>query len=277
MSRHSLSVLYPRAFVTGASSGLGQAFVRMLLDEGVEVWGTSRDVARLSLFSDEGRFHPVCLDLDQPAEAERAFREAAEAAGGAFDLVVMNAGYGVFAPFTSTDFGVWQRQLEAMVLVVARLSHLALAQMRTRERGCLVQVSSIAAELPIAYLSAYNMSKAALSALSQSLDLETELSGIRVLDFRPGDHRTGFNKSIQSGGVPAHPALEKVWTRLESIMADSPAPSRAAQDLRRALLRGRRGTLRSGGFFQTILAPAFMAIAPDALRRRLLARYFDCR
>jgi len=119
-----VSDLYRTAFVTGASTGLGRAFAEMLLADGVKVWGTARDAARLGGLTAQPNFTPVTLDLRDGARAEAVFREA-EAASGGFDLVVNNAGYGVYGGFATTDFSVWQEQLEVMLVHTARLAHAA--------------------------------------------------------------------------------------------------------------------------------------------------------
>src|SRR5947209_3098863 len=102
-----VSDLHRTAFITGASTGLGRAFAEMLLADGVRVWGTSRDLARLSPlgapssgFRSPAAFTPVALDLRDGRAAEEKFLTADRAAGG-FDLVINNAGYGVFAEFTA--------------------------------------------------------------------------------------------------------------------------------------------------------------------------------
>ena len=126
-----LSSQFRTAFVTGASSGLGRAFTEMLLAEGVRTWGTSRDPARLAGLGPQG-FTPVALDLAAPAAAVAAWRAAALQAGGAFDLVVNNAGYGVFGEFGATDWPVWQAQLEAMLGTTLQLVHAAYGAMRAQ-------------------------------------------------------------------------------------------------------------------------------------------------
>jgi len=274
-----LAELYPRAFVTGASAGLGRAFAGMLLGEGVRVWGTARDAARLTDLAARhpALFTPVVLDLANPAAAEAAFERAAKSAGGAFDLVINNAGYGVFGAFDATEFAVWQAQLDAMLGTTLRLAHTAQRGMRARKRGCLVNVSSLAAEFPLPFLSGYNVAKAGLSALSESLIVETRGTGLSVIDFRPGDYRTGFNhamSSASSSAPAASPAARRVWQHLEANLHAAPPPVRAAADLRRALLRGRSGTVRSGSFFQARLAPLFARLAPASWRRAVAAKYF---
>mgnify|MGYP003335389967 CR=1 FL=1 len=192
-----LATRFRTALVTGASTGLGRAFARMLLAEGVAVWGTSRDAARLADLTQEHpqAFHPVVLELADAAAAAQAFRAAEQAAGG-FDLVVNNAGFGAFGVFADTDFAVWREQLEVMLVNTTLISHLALVGMRQRNRGALVNVSSLAAEFPLPFQSAYNMAKAGLTALNESLMIETAGTGVVVLDVRPGDYRTDFEGSV---------------------------------------------------------------------------------
>jgi short-subunit dehydrogenase len=265
--------LYPTAFVTGASTGLGRAFAEMLLADGVRVWGTARETVRMAELAAHNSFTPVALELRDSATAENVFLGANHAAGG-FALVVNNAGYGVFGDFTATDFGVWQEQLEVMLVNTARLSHAALRGLRARGGGALVNVSSLAAEFPLPFQSAYNMAKAGLTALNESLMIETAGSGVIVLDVRPGDYRTDFEGSVRRPPGAATPAMARAWAAFQRMMETGPAPAHAAAALRRALLRRRSGTVRCGRFFQAVLAPLLARFGSLPLRRKILAKYF---
>lgn len=258
----------------------------MLLAEGVQVWGTARDPGRLTALAQTGpAFHPVALDLAAPAAAEAAYHRAAAEAGGSFDLVVNNAGYGIFADFAGTDFAVWQRQIDAMLTTTLRLAHAAVRDFLARSdggrRGCLVNVASLAVEFPLPGMTGYNVAKAGLAACSESLIVETRGRGITVIDFRPGDYRTDFNQAMQTqfpGGLaPVEPRMRRAWIALERNLQAAPPPARAAADLRRALRRGRSGTIRSGSFFQARLAPLFARLAPLPLRRAVTGLYFGTR
>ncbi|MBL9193681.1 MAG: SDR family NAD(P)-dependent oxidoreductase [Opitutaceae bacterium] len=280
LHRAALGSSFSTAFVTGASSGLGRAFCAMLLEEGVTVWGTARDPARLTgPWAGPGTFLPVRLDLRDSPGSEAAFAVAAEAAGGSFDLVIHNAGYGVFGAFETVPATTWIEQLETMLLTTLRLNHAALARFRRRDpaRGTLVNVSSLAVEFPLPFMSGYNVAKSGLSALSESLIFETRGSGVTVIDFRPGDYRTSFNQAMSVHASPADPALQPYWRALETNLEASPGPELAARDLRRALARGRSGTVRSGGFFQSRLAPWLAGLAPQSWRRAAQTRYFGGR
>lgn len=275
MSAGPLSSRYRTAFVTGASTGLGLAFTRMLLGEGVQVWGTARDPGRLPNLVG---FHPVRLDLNDGARAEAAFREAERASGG-FDLVINNAGFGAFGAFATTEFEVWEEQLRVMLVNTARIAHLAMRGLRARSRGALVNISSIAGEFGLPYQPAYNATKAGLSALSESLMYEVKGTGIIVIDFRPGDFRTDFEGAVRRPDQPGLDAINagrmaRAWTAFGRMMGGGPAPTLAAESLRRALLRERSGTVRTGRFFQAVMAPFLTRFAPLALKRRLQEVYF---
>jgi NAD(P)-dependent dehydrogenase (short-subunit alcohol dehydrogenase family) len=279
-----VSAQHRTAFVTGAASGLGRAFTTMLLDEGVRVWGTSRDPARLAGLGGarvESPFIPVALDLADGAAAEAAFRRAAGEAGGAFDLVINNAGYGVFGDFAETPAEIWLAQIDALLLATLRLNRAAFGLMRARGRGCLVNISSLAAEFPLPFMAGYNVAKAGLSALSESLIFESRGTGVTVIDFRPGDYRTAFNDAMKPSSsphdAPAPPRRAAAWRVLERNLRASPPAARAAADLRRALRRNRSGVVRSGSWFQASAAPFLARLAPAALVRAATARYFGCR
>ena len=270
-----LSARYRAAFVTGASTGLGLAFTDMLLAAGVEVWGTSRDPARLLA---RAGFHAVALELGDGPAAERLFLDAEKAADG-FDLVINNAGFGAFGAFAHTDFAVWEEQLRMMLVNTARLSHAALRGMLARRHGALVNISSIAGEFGMPYQAVYNTTKAGLSALNESLMYEVKGTGVIVLDFRPGDFRTDFDGSVrrpaQAGADPMQTdRMARVWRSFTAMMQSGPPPAQAAADLQAALLRGRSGTVRTGRFFQAVLAPFLARFGSLALKRRIQEKYF---
>lgn len=275
---HNVCDLHRTALVTGASTGLGRAFAEMLLAEGVHVWGTSRDLTRLApLATAKGgeRFTPLALELNDHAKLDAAWGEAERAANG-FDIVLNNAGYGVFAEFATANFSVWEEQLQVMLINTARLSHHAVRGMLNRKHGALVNVSSLAAEFPLPFQSAYNMAKAGLSALNESLMVELAGSGVVVIDMRPGDYRTDFEGSVRRPHtVPDRSRMQRAWTAFERMMQSGPAPAHAADSLRRALLANRSGTVRTGRFFQAVVAPFLARFGSLPIKRDIQARYFD--
>jgi uncharacterized protein len=250
---------------------LGAAFVDMLVGEGVEVWGTARSRERVP---DRERFHGLALELSDKLSIDAVWA-AAERDSGGIDLLINNAGAGQFAAFATQGDVAWEQQLAVLLLGPARLARHALPAMRARGRGCIVNVSSLAVDFPIPFMSAYDAAKAGLSALSASLDLEGADTQVRVLDFRPGDYRTSFNQAMHISPSHLDPgAPVRVWTRLEALSASAPQAARAARDLRAALVRRRRGVVRSGSFFQARLAPWLQRFAPLRLSALVQRRYF---
>ncbi len=275
MPRTPLRSRFRTALVTGAGSGLGRVFADMLRAEGVEVWGTSR---RPESLPGGERFHPAAFDLAAGDAAAEALVVQVEGESGGLDLLVHNAGYGVFGGLLDQPLAVWRAQLDEMLGSSLALNRAAFVAMAPRRHGAIVNVTSMAVEFPIPYLSGYNIAKAGLAALTESLILEAPAAGISFVDFRPGDYRTGFNQTMFATPPETMPAAaQRVARRLDATLAAAPPAERAARDLRRALAQGRTGVVRSGSFFQTVLAPLGARLVPLALRRAVMARYFGIR
>jgi uncharacterized protein len=99
-----------------------------------------------------------------------------------------------------------------------------------------------------------------------------------VIDFRPGDYRTAFNKAMHTHSPTTGASrTAHAWRAVEANLNGAPPPARAAADLRRALLRRRSGVVRSGSFFQARLAPLLARLVPAPLARAAAARYFSSR
>lgn len=265
-----LGDVYVRALVTGASSGLGLAFSKALIAEGVEVWGTSRNPD--SVF-DSSKMHPVKLDLLVEEDVREWFNNLDEAVGG-FDLVINNAGFAVLGEAASLTSSQVDTQLRVLLEAPLHIGIAAVQGMRLREKGCLVNVSSVAADMWIPCLSVYNTAKAGLSAFSQSLMLEAPDGAPWVIDFKPGDYQTSFNKSMQKTVRDNSPGSIHMWAELEAQMADAPSVSNAANDLVTSLRKFRHVTGYSGTFVQSKVATVLGRLLPNVFKRKLLRRYY---
>lgn len=253
--------------MTGGSSGLGLAFVEGLLGEGVEVWATSRDASRLKK---RKNLHPIELDLQEAAALETLLRSPPWEDKPA--LLINNAGYGRFAAWAELGGMDLEAQVRAMLLGPARLCQYFLEK-ETTPPTAVVNVSSLAVEFPLPCMHGYNLVKAGLSGLSRSLALEYPGGRGRpfVLDFRPGDFRTAFNRSVRRS---PDSALQPVWERLETHLENGAHPDRAWKSLRRGLMKGRSGTVRTGTFFQARVAALFAKCAPEAWVSRAHRNYY---
>ncbi len=266
-------------FVSGASRGLGRAIAEYWLTRGCEVWGSARKTGGLADLLEREQFHPVEMDLGDRDALLLAY-ESAEVAAQGFDLVVNNAGFGIFGELTEIADTRWENQITAMLTHTVLLIRRQIGLMKSRGSPAnLVNISSLAVEFPLPFMSGYNVAKSGLSALSESLLMELSHTPIGVIDFRPGDYRTEFNDPMR-GDLPQSESggrLGTAWETLEKNIREAPEPEQAAADLHRAIAFNRRGVVRSGGWFQTVIAPFLLRFAPVGLARSVHWRYFGLR
>lgn len=269
---HLKKLGYRTALITGAGSGLGLAFTRALLDEGLTVWGTSRREDGLKA---EPGLVAARLELGDAASIDQLCDRIERESDG-IDLLIANAGFGVFGSFASRGIEDWETQVEAMLGGTMRLVHRIMNAMGDRHPATIVLITSLAVEFPIPFLSGYNAAKAGLSGFARGLMVESTGVGPTIVDFRPGDFRTSFNRSMGLTATDPNPSdrAQTVSRRLDAIMATSPDPQRAARDLIRALRRQRHQVVASGTFFQARLAPMLSRLLPESWLRAAARRYF---
>lgn len=175
-----------KAVVTGASSGIGEATARRLGRDGWELILVARRADRLEALCDElGRARFVAVDLtehDAPARVR-------EAAGEELHLLVNNAGAAWRAAFGDTERGGWENVRRTMELnfdAALRLTEALLPLVRASAPSSIVNVSSIAGRVARPNVGAYNASKFALAAWSESLHYEEKRHGVHVGTVLPG-------------------------------------------------------------------------------------------
>src|SRR3989441_11245294 len=181
-----------KVLLTGASSGIGLAIAQSLIARGDEVWGTSRNLIRLEQLP---RLHPVLLDLSNSRSIDEAFK-GAHLAAGYFDVVINNAGSGHFGPAEHLSDTEIKRQFQVLLFSHLQLMRLALAAMRPRGEGLIINVTSLASRLPVPFMAAYNAAKAALASFTMSIQLELGDSRVHIVDLQPGDICTEFNQAV---------------------------------------------------------------------------------
>ena len=239
------------------------------MNQGIAVLGTSRNSSGLI---QHPSFTPVDLDLIEEKNLQAWFNEWDEKIGG-FDLVINNAGFAAFGTTSEIQVEHIEEQLQVLLHGPIQLASAAVTAMRKREKGCLVNVSSVAGEMWIPYMSIYNSAKAGLSAFSQSLMLESPENPPWIIDFRPGDYRTAFNQNIRRT-EEKNELVEHMWKKMEDAMCKAPSASIAGEDLLSALRKFTHCTSYSGTFVQTRIASMLSRLLPNALKRKVLRRYY---
>ena len=220
---------WTRALVTGASSGIGEAFARHLAAAGTDLVVVARRRHRLEelaagLAGDHGVGVEV-LDADLTesealASVERRLRERDRPV----DLLVNNAGFGGHGPFIELDVDRQSDQVRIHALAMLRLSHAAIGGMVERGRGGVINVSSMAGLVPLPQWATYSASKAFMTRFSKALHEELRPSGVGVLALQPGFTRTEFHDhtEFRRSSVPGPfwmPAERVVESALDALAA----------------------------------------------------------
>ena len=171
------------------------------------------------------------------------------------------------------------QQFQILVFAQIALCQLALGAMQKRGSGLIINVSSLAARLPVPFMSAYNAAKAALASFTMSLQLELEGSDIRVIDLQPGDIHTDFNNAVtKTSDVDARyrARAEQTWRVLDRNMRAAPKPELVARRIA-TLIEAANPPPRStvGDVFQSRIAPLIFRVLPQRVRIWGLKKYYE--
>ncbi|WP_369254343.1 SDR family oxidoreductase [Streptomyces sp. R35] len=195
-------------FITGTSRGLGRAFAESALERGDKVAATARNVATLddlvTKYGDEAVL-PLALDVTDKAAVAGAV-SAAHEKFGRLDVVVNNAGYGLFGMVEEITEQQLRDQMETNLFGAFWVSQAVLPIMRAQRSGHIVQISSVGGIGAFPSLGAYHASKWALEGFSDSLSQEVAGLGIKVTIVEPGGFATdwGGSSAAQTEPIPAY-------------------------------------------------------------------------
>jgi dehydrogenase/reductase SDR family member 7B len=250
-------------WVTGASSGIGEALARELAARGARLVLSARRVDRLEDVRrgcGEDRARVVALDLGEPASFPEVVGQA-EALFGRIDVLVNNAGVSQRSLFVETEPAVIRRLAEIDFLGPVLLTRAALPAMVARGSGHLVFVSSLTGKVGIPLRTIYAAAKHALCGFADSLRPELWRHGIGVSVVAPGFVRTDISQSALEGDGRAHGTLD-------AGIAAGISAQRCALAIVRALERERREVFVGLGRRER-LALTLKALAPGLLARML--------
>lgn len=204
--------------ITGASRGFGGEAARRIAARGNTVIATMRNPVRDGPAIVEGledRITPARLDVTDPAGVEAVVGEAL-ARHERIDVLINNAGYGLYGPIEEvSEEQVW-RQFDTNVLGQWRLAKAVLPSMRERGAGKIVNVSSLAGRVPGAWLGMYAAAKHAVEGMSEALRFEVGHTGVQVCILEPGMYVSDW----QTGSLDvAAPQLEGRSAYQETVAA----------------------------------------------------------
>lgn len=210
------------ALVTGASSGIGEATALALAEQGAKVAVAARRKDRLDQLATKLAglgAEPLVLvaDLASEAEAQRIVKET-EAHYGRLDILINNAGVMYLEPVAEADLGRWRRMLELNVLSLIASTQAALAGMRTRREGHIVNISSVAGRVANPNSAAYAATKFGVVGFSESLRREVYQDNIRVSVIEPGLVDTELRDHI--GHASVKQALSTVASGMRQLQSE---------------------------------------------------------
>ncbi len=193
-----------RIWITGASSGIGQALAKRFSDEGAAVILSGRRSDALELVAMACRGATLELPFEATDfEALPAIAERAMAWRGGIDILVNNAGVSQRSLAVDTDFETYRRLMEVDFFAPLRLTQLVLPAMLERKAGQIIFMASIAGKIGGVLRSGYSAAKHAMIGYADALRAENEHAGIKVTVITPGYVRTNIaiNALTGDGGV----------------------------------------------------------------------------
>lgn len=215
---------YQLALITGASSGIGAELAKQLALKGIPLLLTGRDKHKLEELAATLSAPAMLLPLDLTQRSDRnklisAIREYVP------DLIINNAGFGLYGNALSNSVS---EQLQMITLNIEALTEISLISAKVlvdrKGKGTIVNISSVAAFIPIPCFAIYAASKTFVNHFSEALDLELSQSGVRILTMCPGQVDTSFriraskgqSKEKSPASIPVEKAVKIILSKIAS-------------------------------------------------------------
>ena len=242
--------------ITGASQGIGAACAAEFARAGAKLSLVARSEDGLRAAAGNAGALITAADLTTEEGRRRAVDRTVERFG-AIDILINNAGIGLYRPSWDCPMDEVRRMMELNFFAAVGMTQLAVPFMRARRSGMVVNVGSIAGKMTLPWLTIYSASKYALGSLTEGLRMELRGDGIRAMLVCPGYVLTSFQKNVIAGQAPP----KVIEGRRFAISAAD-----CAKDIRRGVERDARTvvTPRSGWFLI-----AAMRLFPSIVETRM--------
>lgn len=232
------------AVVTGGTSGIGRETALYLTQNGCTVYELSRRAEGV-----EGLRH-ISADVTDEESVRRAVEQILQEAGR-IDILVNNAGFGISGAVEFTDTEEAKRQFDVNFFGMVRMNRAVIAVMRKQGGGRIVNLSSVAAPVPIPFQTCYAASKAAINSYTMALANELRPFGVTVCAVMPGDIHTGFTAArhkVGEGDELYGGRISRSVRRMEHDEQTGMDPAKAGAFVGRVALKGGHKPLYTIGF-----------------------------
>lgn len=253
------TLIVESVLITGASSGIGKETAKNLLNKGYTVYAAARSVDNMRDLESLGAIL-LAVDITKDEDITAAVGRIAADHGG-IDVLINNAGFGMYGAMEDSSIADARRQFEVNLFGPARLTQLALPYMRARGAGKIVNISSMGGKIYTPLGSWYHATKHALEGWSDCLRLEVKPFGIDVIVIEPGIIQTAFGDVVigplldRSGDGPYASLARRVAkaTRDNYEQGSGSPPSVIADVIVKAITARRPRTRYAAGKFARLL------------------------
>ncbi|MBI5782197.1 MAG: SDR family NAD(P)-dependent oxidoreductase [Gammaproteobacteria bacterium] len=265
--------------ITGCSTGIGNCLARGLRKRGYRVFASARKAADVAALSSAG-FESLQLDLDSSESIHAAVETVLNRTQGKLYALINNGAYGQPGAVEDLSRAVLRAQFETNLFGTQELTNLIIPAMRTQGEGRIVQMSSILGIVCLAYRGAYNATKFALEALSDTLRLELRDTNIYVSIIEPGPIESRFRANAYAAFKrnidKEHSAYREYYARVEKrLEGPKPLPFTLPPEavLKKVIraLEARRPKVRYAVTFPTHLFAVLRRLLPARVLDHVLA------
>jgi NAD(P)-dependent dehydrogenase (short-subunit alcohol dehydrogenase family) len=215
-------------FITGASRGFGKLWAEAFLKRGDKVTATARNIDSLKDLANQYGDNFLAIQLDvNDREADFAAVKTSAEKFGSLDVLINNAGYGLFGTVEETSEQEAREQIETNFFGLLWLSQAVLPIMRKQASGHIIQVSSVLGHVTLPVMGLYNASKFAVEGLSETLATEVKNFGIKVTLVEPNGFNTEWAGS-SAINTQVLPEYDQVREELGALLGDRPFGDPAA-------------------------------------------------
>jgi short-subunit dehydrogenase len=204
------------ALVTGATAGIGESFTRLLAENNYNIVLVARDLPRLNeravQLQAKYKVQTRVIQADLATDAGCAVVEQ-YIANNQIDVLINNAGFGINKAFTVSALDAEQQLLDVLVRTPMRLMHVALPLMKQRNKGVVINVSSVASFIAGG---TYSAAKSYLTVLTESLHTELAGTNVKISALCPGFTRTEFH---QRGRMSMKGLPNFMWLASDALVA----------------------------------------------------------